>query len=210
MGFAIFSSVFSFFPVFVGVRNARRLNTGLRVLLWWLAFGSAMEVASFVLGRLHIHTILLFLLSYPIYCFLGMGALGHLTGSARLLSLLKSATALYVVFWMYCMLQLEDGADFSSHAGPAMFLLLTVASVVVIVARFRSGVDRPLRDPAILAALATAISSGPLAILDPVSHDLLRRHPQIVMVLLLSRSVLNLVGYLIYALALEWTVPQTP
>ena len=78
-----------------------------------------------------------------------------------------------------------------------------------MVARFRTGLDRPLRDPAVLTGIATVLSFAPLSALEPVSGLLYPAHKDLVVRLWEAHSVLLIASYLIYTRAVQWTEAQT-
>jgi hypothetical protein len=195
--------------VLVGARNWRRLSTGQRFLVSWFILGLGVDLASIVMGRLHVTTVVLYLFFALPSAWLGLGAMGHLAKSQRLLQAFRATAIGYTFAWIYCTLRLEDGRDFSHYAGPLLWLLLTVAAVALLVARFRTGPARPFRDPVVLTGVATVLSFAPLSVLEPVSGLLYASHKDLVIFLWEAHSVLLIASYLIYTRAVQWTETLT-
>jgi len=149
------------------------------------------------------------LLIFPGIAVLGLEALGRLSRSGRLLAAYRFGALGYVALWVWCMLYLEDGNGFSSYVLPVLCLVMTLAAAGLIVARAREGVPSILRDPAMLAALATLILYTPFTILDPVASAQFKAHPQFFVAVFEFRAFCQALGSIIFLFALRWT-PQTP
>lgn len=194
----------SLVPAVYGVSRAARWGSGERALWAWFVMTAAANVVGMLLALRDIRTSVFALYVFPLLAIFGLEALGRLTRSNRILLSYRLVTLVYVAGWVWCMLALEKRGDFNTYVAPALGLVLTVAAAILIVKRVQTGVPSLFRDTAVLAGLATFLLFAPGAVLDPVSLVLYKGHPLLVQQLFNVRSLLEVCGSLLTAVALRW------
>lgn len=195
-------------PVTLGALRVRRLPTGGKLLLAWLTLTLGLDVLMMVLGMRGIHNSPLAHFSLPIFCGVGLWALGELSGHSGYRQAVLGVAGAYTLAWG--VMTVVDGipTGYSTYPQSLMNLVLTSAATGLIVMRLRSLQSEPLRDPAILSGLATLLAFAPAAAIDPVAAVASQRHPESVVIVYLARACLLVLGVFLYTLALLWIPPH--
>lgn len=134
--------------------------------------------------------------------------IGELLRSERSRRLLYLALAAFLGLWIWRGFAGDFLLAFSQFTQPAYYLLLTVASAVLLLERIGASVAAPFRDFGLLLGLATIVTYAPTVAITALSQMLWQENEALVRLLWIPRQLLLLVGLVFYSLAFAWNVPS--
>lgn len=195
-------------PVTLGALRVRRLPTEGKLLLGWLSLTLSLNVAMMILGMRGMHNSPLAHFSLPVFCGVGLWALGELSGHPGYRRVVLVSALCYLLAWGALTLLNEIPTEYSTYSQSLMNLVLISAATGLVVIRLKSLVLDPVRDPAILTGLAVLVSFGPSVAIDPAAAVIAQSRPDLVLTLYLARVGFFVAGFFLYTLALLWIPPH--
>lgn len=157
----------SFIPVAAGRRGWHGRPPGERLLWWWLALGALTASAMAVLSVNGIHNVGLAQVTFPLFGWLGLGAMGTLSGIKLIRRVMHFVAICYLGWWAFWTIDPAWAqSGFAVHNGTMLWILLSAGGIVRLAVRLRDVRRQPWRDPATFVAVAVLVSYLPGAALE--------------------------------------------
>jgi len=181
----------------IGARRWRAMDPAERAVWWWLLLGAVLNTLLYATTLRGIRNAPLAWATFPLYGFVGLRGLLTLEPRPRVRTVSWAGFALYCVLWLVTGVPRND---FSSYAGPLLWVLLCSLATVILVRRM--GETRtPLHDVGTLIAIGLLITYLPIIALEPLGTMIYAESPQLFTRLWHGRIVLAIAGSLIFAWA---------
>lgn len=209
-GSAFCGLIVSALPLLIGIVGFGGRSPGYRLLWGWLGVGFATNLILMQMGSHGQRTALVLQVAYPVLAVMGMLAVAELTTSRLLRRSCQAAAMGYLLFWGWRFLNFEAAGDFSVYSGPVLWMMLSAAATAATWVRLTESPVAPLRDPAVITAMAILVSFAPGAALEAVSAALFSSHRELTLALWIGKTWLMILGSLLFTLAFLWTLPSHP
>lgn len=203
-GYAIplLATAASFAPVVAGRRGWHSRSLGERLLWWWLTLGALTASAMAVLSVNGIRNVGIAQVTFPLFGWLGLGAMGALSGTPVIRQLMQLVALCYLGWWAFWTIDPAWAqSGFAVHSGTMLWILLSVGGVVLLAVRLRDITRQPWRDPLVLVAIAVLVSYLPGAALEISWANIYADDPETARLLSRARGLLSLMGYLLFTAA---------
>ncbi len=197
--------VLALIAVAIGRKRWTDLSPAVRGAWWWMLVDAVEGALVSVLSLNHIKTLPVVLWARPVLAIVACFGLGALFESASFRRWARAGLVLYLMIWLVGMLDPGELGDYSAFLAPSHWLYLSVLGCLVIVARVRHPDFPGLRDAGLLIGIGTVISYAPSVVIEPAAKVLYPAHREVVLGMFTARSVLLLLGYCLYTLAMLWT-----
>lgn len=202
------ATIASGLPVIAGAAARRSESTGIRLLWWWLATGFIMNLIMASLALRGMRTVTFALGALPVLAWLGIATMSELTQRRWVTRVNLAAVIGFSVWWGMCVIRQEYRTDFTAYSAPVLSVILTLASVFLILTRLTRRSSEPLRDFGVLTGVAVLVTYAPMAAIEPLSSMLFEGNRELVRALWGARAMLLICGSLLFAYAMRRVVSQ--
>ena len=196
------ATILSVIPVIAGRRGWHRRQLAERLLWRWLALGSAIAVAMAVQRANGGYNVSIAQMTFPLFGWLGLDAMGALSGSEPIRRSFRGLALCYLVWWAFWVVDpawMRSG--FAVQNGTMLWVMLSLGGIVLLSVRLRDADCQPWRDAIALTAIGVLVSHFPGAALEIGWARIYTDSPEIARMLSLPRAVLAMVGYLLFTVA---------
>lgn len=145
--------------------------------------------------------------TYPVILVVGVYAFSTETKHAGVRRFHWAMIGGFLLLWAWSLWRHEYQSDFNAFIGPTYATVLTLSGAVMIGDRLREVATPPLCDPILVLGLGTLAMFAPAAAVEPVSLAIYPEHVALTRVLWIGRALLHIVGTVLFALVMLWTIP---